>query len=66
MGVSVPGLPAELMQEAVPGNIRRAEHFLQFMKKVRIYAQTHPPTHSLIHSAPLTHSLTHQLSFPHG
>lgn len=30
----MPGLPSELMQEAVPGNIRRAEHFLQFMKKV--------------------------------
>ncbi len=30
----VPRLPDELMHEAVPGNIRRAEHFLTFMKKV--------------------------------
>jgi len=30
----VPRLPDALVQEAVPGNIRRAEHFLTFMKKV--------------------------------
>jgi hypothetical protein len=32
---AVPQLPHELLQEAIPGNIRRAEHFITFMKKVR-------------------------------
>lgn len=31
---AVPQVPDFLQQEAVPGNIRRAEHFLSFMKKV--------------------------------
>lgn len=30
-----PALPADILQEAVPGNIRRAEHFVSFMRKVR-------------------------------
>jgi hypothetical protein len=30
----VPQAPDFLLQEAVPGNIRRAEHFIAFMKKV--------------------------------
>lgn len=29
-----PTLPADILQEAVPGNIRRAEHFISFMRKV--------------------------------
>ncbi|CAN0035795.1 unnamed protein product [Choristocarpus tenellus] len=29
-----PALPADILQEAVPGNIRRAEHFVSFMRKV--------------------------------
>lgn len=29
-----PVLPADILQEAVPGNIRRAEHFISFMRKV--------------------------------
>jgi DNA excision repair protein ERCC-2 len=26
-------LPADLLNEAVPGNIRRAEHFVAFLKR---------------------------------
>lgn len=26
-------LPADLLKEAVPGNIRRAEHFVAFLKR---------------------------------
>ncbi|CAM9937713.1 unnamed protein product [Ascophyllum nodosum] len=29
-----PALPADILQEAVPGNIRRAEHFVSFLRKV--------------------------------
>ncbi|CAM9626346.1 unnamed protein product, partial [Chrysoparadoxa australica] len=29
-----PALPADILQEAVPGNIRRAEHFVAFMRKL--------------------------------
>lgn len=29
-----PALPADILQEAVPGNIRRAEHFVSFMRKI--------------------------------
>lgn len=30
-----PVLSADILQEAVPGNIRKAEHFVAFLKKVR-------------------------------
>eukprot|EP01041_Mallomonas_annulata_P013056 gene13056-27554_t len=29
-----PALPADILQEAIPGNIRRAEHFVTFLKKI--------------------------------
>ena len=29
-----PVLSADILQEAVPGNIRKAEHFVAFLKKV--------------------------------
>lgn len=29
-----PVLSADILQEAVPGNIRKAEHFVVFLKKV--------------------------------
>ncbi len=28
-----PALPDDLLKEAVPGNIRRAEHFVAFLKR---------------------------------
>ena len=28
-----PALPDDLLKEAVPGNIRRAEHFIAFLKR---------------------------------
>ena len=40
-------LPDDLLKEAIPGNIRRAEHFVAFLKrfveylKVRTYFLTH-------------------------
>ncbi|KAL9053336.1 MAG: hypothetical protein Q9162_004836 [Coniocarpon cinnabarinum] len=35
-----PVLPADLVQEAVPGNIRRAEHFIAFLKRFVEYLKT--------------------------
>ncbi len=29
-----PALPEDILREAVPGNIRRAEHFISFLRKV--------------------------------
>jgi hypothetical protein len=36
-----PALPADILQEAVPGTIRRAEHFIAFLRKVRVTRQQH-------------------------
>ncbi|KAL8914774.1 MAG: hypothetical protein Q9171_000610 [Xanthocarpia ochracea] len=35
-----PALPDDLLQEAVPGNIRRAEHFVGFLKRFVEYLKT--------------------------
>ncbi|GJP52874.1 hypothetical protein CLOM_g11960 [Closterium sp. NIES-68] len=35
-----PALPSDILQEAVPGNIRRAEHFLAFLRRFLAYLQT--------------------------
>ena len=35
-----PALPDDLLQEAVPGNIRRAEHFIAFLKRFVEYLKT--------------------------
>ncbi|KAL8734970.1 MAG: hypothetical protein Q9181_003002, partial [Wetmoreana brouardii] len=35
-----PALPDDLLQEAVPGNIRRAEHFVAFLKRFIEYLKT--------------------------
>ncbi|KAN0061899.1 TFIIH/NER complex ATP-dependent 5'-3' DNA helicase subunit [Thecaphora frezii] len=38
--MSNPVLPEDLLQEAVPGNIRRAEHFVAFLKRFVEYLKT--------------------------
>ncbi|KAK5169051.1 TFIIH/NER complex ATP-dependent 5'-3' DNA helicase subunit [Saxophila tyrrhenica] len=38
--VSNPALPDDLLKEAVPGNIRRAEHFTAFLKRFIEYLKT--------------------------
>ncbi|CAK4558821.1 unnamed protein product [Aphanomyces euteiches] len=35
-----PVLPSDILEEAIPGNIRRAEHFLAFMRRVIEYLRT--------------------------
>jgi hypothetical protein len=38
-----PVLPADLVQEAIPGNIRKAEHFVAFMKRFIEYLKVRRP-----------------------
>lgn len=38
--MSNPALPDDLLKEAVPGNIRRAEHFVSFLKRFIEYLKT--------------------------
>ncbi|GAB7341120.1 hypothetical protein MBLNU457_7428t1 [Dothideomycetes sp. NU457] len=38
--MSNPALPDDLLKEAVPGNIRRAEHFIAFLKRFVEYLKT--------------------------
>lgn len=35
-------LPDDLLKEAVPGNIRRAEHFIAFLKRFIEYLKVFP------------------------
>jgi DNA excision repair protein ERCC-2 len=36
-----PTLSSDILQEAVPGNIRKAEHFVAFLKKVVVYLKNY-------------------------
>lgn len=38
--LSNPALPADILKEAVPGNIRRAEHFTGFLRRFVEYLRT--------------------------
>ncbi|KAF2670816.1 DNA repair helicase rad15 [Microthyrium microscopicum] len=56
--MSNPTLPDDLLQEAVPGNIRRAEHFIAFLKRFIEYMKTRQKVlHSFAETPPsfLTH-----------
>ncbi|CAI5483377.1 unnamed protein product [Closterium sp. Yama58-4] len=48
-----PLLPADILQEAVPGNIRRAEHFLAFLRRFLAYLQTRLNTTRVESEGPL-------------
>ncbi|KAF9890318.1 hypothetical protein FE257_005984 [Aspergillus nanangensis] len=56
--ISNPVLPDDLLKEAVPGNIRRAEHFIAFLKRFIEYLKTRMKvTHTISETPPsfLTH-----------
>jgi len=38
----ITALPDDLLKEAVPGNIRRAEHFVAFLKRFVEYLKVRP------------------------
>ncbi|GFF65782.1 DNA repair helicase rad15 [Aspergillus lentulus] len=56
--IANPVLPDDLLKEAVPGNIRRAEHFVAFLKRFIEYLKTRmKATHTISETPPsfLTH-----------
>jgi DNA excision repair protein ERCC-2 len=50
--MSNPALPDDLLKEAVPGNIRRAEHFVAFLKRFVEYLKTRMKVLSVISETP--------------
>ncbi|CDK29695.1 unnamed protein product [Kuraishia capsulata CBS 1993] len=59
-----PALPSDLLNEAIPGNIRRAEHFVSFLKRFIEYLKTRMKVLHVISETP-TSFLQHlkQLTF---
>ena len=53
-------LPDDLLQEAVPGNIRRAEHFVGFLKRFVEYLKVREMKYSCPLSQDLKFSLIRQ------
>ncbi|KAK2810086.1 DNA-dependent ATPase of the nucleotide excision repair factor 4 complex [Emmonsiellopsis sp. PD_5] len=49
-----PALPDDLLKEAVPGNIRRAEHFVAFLKRFIEYLKTRMKVTHTISETPLS------------
>ncbi|KAG4032939.1 hypothetical protein MFRU_006g03970 [Monilinia fructicola] len=47
-----PALPDDLLKEAVPGNIRRAEHFVTFLKRFIEYLKTRMKVRQVISETP--------------
>ncbi|TVY19934.1 General transcription and DNA repair factor IIH helicase subunit XPD [Lachnellula arida] len=50
--MSNPALPDDLLKEAVPGNIRRAEHFVAFLKRFVEYLKTRMKVRQVISETP--------------
>jgi DNA excision repair protein ERCC-2 len=49
-----PALPDDLLKEAVPGNIRRAEHFVAFLKRFIEYLKTRMKVRQVVSENPLS------------
>lgn len=47
-----PTLPDDILQEAIPGNIRTAEHFINFLKRLLEYIKTRLRTQHVIQESP--------------
>jgi DNA excision repair protein ERCC-2 len=52
--MSNPALPDDMLKEAVPGNIRRAEHFVAFLKRFVEYLKTRMKVRQVISETPLS------------
>ncbi|XP_069500780.1 general transcription and DNA repair factor IIH helicase subunit XPD isoform X1 [Ambystoma mexicanum] len=50
--LSNPVLPDEILQEAVPGSIRTAEHFVGFMKRFLEYIKSRLRVHHMVQESP--------------
>ncbi|CAH1183140.1 unnamed protein product [Phaedon cochleariae] len=51
--LSNPILPDEILQEAVPGNIRNAEHFISFLKRFLEYLKTRLRVQHVVQESPV-------------
>ncbi|CAG9836890.1 unnamed protein product [Diabrotica balteata] len=51
--LSNPVLPDEILQEAVPGNIRNAEHFISFLKRFVEYIKTRLRVQHVVQESPV-------------
>ncbi|KAI0306578.1 DNA repair helicase [Multifurca ochricompacta] len=51
---SNPALPEDLLKEAVPGNIRKAEHFVAFLKRLVEYLKTRMRVLHVVAETPLS------------
>ncbi|KAG0590857.1 hypothetical protein M758_1G127300 [Ceratodon purpureus] len=49
-----PALPQDILQEAVPGNIRRAEHFVAFLKRLVQYIKARMNTEQVESESPVS------------
>lgn len=49
-----PALPLDILQEAVPGNIRRAEHFVAFLKRLVQYIKNRMNTEQVESESPVS------------
>jgi DNA excision repair protein ERCC-2 len=47
-----PALPQDLLQEAIPGNIRRAEHFVSFLRRFIEYLKTRMKVRQVVSQTP--------------
>lgn len=62
--IANPALPDDLLKEAVPGNIRRAEHFVAFLKRFIEYLKTRMKvTHTISETPPSFLSHLKDLTF---
>nr|CAG4636787.1 EOG090X01B4 [Ceriodaphnia reticulata]SVE72778.1 EOG090X01B4 [Ceriodaphnia reticulata] len=52
MALVNPVLPSEILEEAVPGSIRNAEHFVAFMKRVVEYIKTRLRVQHVVQESP--------------
>ncbi|KAH9966665.1 DNA repair helicase [Russula dissimulans] len=52
--MSNPALPEDLLKEAVPGNIRKAEHFVAFLKRLVEYLKTRMRVLHVVAETPLS------------
>lgn len=52
--VTNPVLPTDVLQEAIPGSIRRAEHFISFMKRFIEYLKTRMKVLHVISETPIS------------
>jgi DNA excision repair protein ERCC-2 len=54
MLIIIPVLPDDLLKEAIPGNIRKAEHFVAFLKRFVEYLKTRMRVLHVVAETPLS------------